>query len=180
MTGKLTGESFDDRLRRLRILLFDVDGILTDGGLYVSESGDVGKRFHIHDGAGLKFAQQAGLSVGLISGHASAATKIRANGLGLEFCHTGVKDKVAVFEDILRQKSAEPAEALFMGDDIMDLPVLRRAGAAVTVPEAHATVRARCDHVTEKGGGRGAVREIIERILDVQGKLDAIIASYSR
>ncbi|MCB9833499.1 MAG: HAD hydrolase family protein [Planctomycetes bacterium] len=168
-----------ERLERLRVLLFDVDGILTDNGLYVGEDGNVSKRFNILDGAGIKFAQMAGLATGLISGHQSEATRKRAAQLGMTVCHVGVKDKIPVFDAVLAELGLEPDQALYMGDDLMDMPLLRRAGIAVTVPEADPLVLEICDHVTRRAGGQGAVREMVEWVLRGLGRWDEIVARYA-
>ncbi len=162
----------------VQLLLFDVDGILTDGGLYVGESGELMKRFHIHDGAGLVMAQRAGLLVGLLSGHDSRATINRAASLGIDICHVGVSDKLAVFNEILQANDLSPEQCLFMGDDFQDLPVLCRAGVSVSVSDARAEVRSRVDFVTERGGGQGAVREVIDTILNQRGLMDSAVGEF--
>ena len=140
---------------KVRLLLFDVDGILTDGGLYAGEGGELMKRFHIHDGARIVMAQRVGLLVGLLSGHNSAATQARATSLGIQICHVGVKDKLAVFNEILVSSNLQAEECLFMGDDFQDLPVLSRVGVSVSVCDAREEVRSRVDFVTERRGGQG-------------------------
>ncbi len=166
------------RLLDIKVLLFDVDGILTDNGLYVGEDGNTFKKFCILDGAGIKLAHMAGLTTGVISGHDSKATILRADKLAMAVCEVGVKDKVPVFERILRELGVEPHQAMFMGDDYMDLPLLRMAGYAATVPEAPKIVRNQCDFVATIPGGRGAVREVIEHILEGQGSLDALVKRF--
>ena len=165
-------------LCRIKLLLFDVDGILTDGSLYVGEGGDLLKRFHIHDGAGLVMARRAGLLVGLLSGHDSNATKRRAASLGIDICHVGVKDKVAVLNEILQETGLSLNECLFMGDDLQDLPVLSRVGYSVSVPNARKDVRSRVDLVTDARGGEGAVREVVELCLRAKGLWDASIGEF--
>lgn len=158
----------------LALLLFDVDGIFTDNGLYVDEDGRMSKRFDIRDGAAVKLAQMAGYQVGLISGHDSRAVEKRAEQLGIAICHVGVKDKAPVFEAVLRETGCRAEEALYMGDDLFDLPVLTRAGFAATVPEAPDFVRRRCHWTASRPGGRGAVRELVEHLLRETGRLDEI------
>lgn len=165
-------------LARIRLIALDVDGVLTDNGLWVSETGETMKRFDIRDGLGMKLALMAGLEVGLISGHASKATQQRADQLGLSFCSTGVIDKLPEFERILSEYGHRPEEALYMGDDFVDVPVLRAAGVAATVPEAPDVVRRLCDVVTEAPQGRGAVREVIERVLVASGRLDEVLSRF--
>lgn len=168
-----------ERLQRLKALIFDVDGILTDNGLYVGEDGNVMKRFNILDGAGIKFAQAAGLATGVISGHQSEATRKRATQLGMRICHVGVKDKIPVFDSVLVELGIDAEDVLYMGDDLMDLPLLRRAGIAVTVPEADPAVLEICDHVTRRRGGQGAVREMVEWVLRSTDRWDAILARFA-
>jgi 3-deoxy-D-manno-octulosonate 8-phosphate phosphatase (KDO 8-P phosphatase) len=165
-------------LDRIRLLLFDVDGVFTDNGLYVQADGTMAKRFDIRDGAGVKLAQMAGYEVGLISGHDSNAVRKRAAQLGIELCYTGVKDKRPVFSEVLTLRGAAPEDALYMGDDYFDLPLLARAGLAVTVPEAPSLVREHCHWISGRAGGRGAVRDTVERLLRHTGKLDAIQAHF--
>ncbi len=168
----------DERLRRIKALLFDVDGILTDNGLYVGEDGTTFKKFCILDGAGIKLAQMAGLKTGLISGHSSQATLQRARALGMEICEIGVKDKVPVFESVLRRLDLNAEEVSFMGDDFMDAPLLRRAGFAATVPEAPPQIRDLCHFVSARPGGKGAVRDMIEHVLEGQGQLESLLKRF--
>jgi 3-deoxy-D-manno-octulosonate 8-phosphate phosphatase (KDO 8-P phosphatase) len=163
---------------QIRLLLFDVDGILTDGGLYVGESGELMKRFHIHDGAGIMMAQRVGFLVGLLSGHNSTATQARATSLGIQICHIGVKDKLAAFNKILASGGLQAEECLFMGDDFQDLPVLSSAGISVSVCDAREEVRSRVDFVTERCGGQGAVREVIDIVLRQRGLMDQAMAEF--
>jgi 3-deoxy-D-manno-octulosonate 8-phosphate phosphatase (KDO 8-P phosphatase) len=165
-------------LAAIKILVLDVDGILTDGTLYVADDGTAMKGFAIIDGAGLVYWQRAGFKVALISGHASEGVTRRFRALGIEEVHVGVKDKLAVFLDVLSRHGLEPREAAVMGDDLMDLGLLRRAGFAATVTTAHDECRRIAHYIAERPPGHGAVREVIELILRTQGRLDAIIESY--
>jgi 3-deoxy-D-manno-octulosonate 8-phosphate phosphatase (KDO 8-P phosphatase) len=164
----------------LKLLVLDVDGVLTDGGLYVGDDGGSFKRFAILDGAGLVYWREAGLRTALISGHASDAVKARFQGLGVEEIHVGVKDKLAVFEDLLRRLGVAARETVAVGDDYMDLPVLRRVGFAACPPHAHAEIRAVAHLVTRAEGGYGCVREVIEHVLARAGRLDAVVGRYRR
>ncbi|MCA9320133.1 MAG: HAD-IIIA family hydrolase [Planctomycetes bacterium] len=166
------------RAAQIRILLLDVDGILTDNGLYVGESGELMKRFDVRDGVGIKLVMRAGLEVGLISGHDSQATAQRARQLGIACCHVGVKDKRPVWEAILAERDLVATQALYMGDDLLDIALLQRAGLAVTVPEAPEIVRRHAHLVTTAPGGRGAVREVCERLLFEQGRLEDCLERF--
>lgn len=162
------------RARKVRLLLMDVDGVLTDGRVYLqSFPGDIAlemKAFHSQDGAGLKLARLAGLRTGIITGRESAATTRRAQENGMEFVYQGRDEKGPAYEEILRRAQASDAEVAFIADDLPDLPVLRRAGLAVAVANAVPEVKGLAHLVTKRHGGEGAVREVIEFILKAQGK----------
>jgi 3-deoxy-D-manno-octulosonate 8-phosphate phosphatase (KDO 8-P phosphatase) len=169
--GKLNAAS---RARKVRVLLMDVDGVLTDGRVYLqSFPGEIAlemKAFHSQDGAGLKLARIAGLRTGIITGRESAATTRRAQENGMEFVYQGREEKSAPYDDILRRANVREDEVAFVGDDLPDLPVLRRVGLAVAVANAVPEVKAAAHLVTKRQGGEAAVREVIEFILKSQGK----------
>jgi 3-deoxy-D-manno-octulosonate 8-phosphate phosphatase (KDO 8-P phosphatase) len=165
-------------LAKIRFLVLDVDGILTDGSLYLSDDGTAMKRFAIIDGAGLVYWRRAGLKVAIISGHASEAVVHRFRALGIEEVHVGVIEKLATFLDVMSRHGLQPEEVAVMGDDLMDLALLRRAGFAATVTSAHEECRRIAHYIAERPAGHGAVREVIELILRAQGRLDAIVESY--
>jgi 3-deoxy-D-manno-octulosonate 8-phosphate phosphatase (KDO 8-P phosphatase) len=162
------------RARKVRVLLMDVDGVLTDGHVYLqSFPGDIAlemKAFHSQDGAGLKLARIAGLRTGIITGRESAATTRRAQENGMEFVYQGSDEKGAPYQEILRRAQVSDSEVAFIGDDLPDLPVLRRVGLAVAVANAVVEVKSAAHLVTKRHGGEGAVREVIEFILKAQGK----------
>ena len=162
------------RARRIRVLLMDVDGVMTDGRVYLqSFPGDVAlemKAFHSQDGAGLKLARLAGLRTGVITGRESSATTRRASENGIEFVYQGRDEKSAPYEEILRLAQARDEEVAFVGDDLPDLPVLRRVGLAIAVANAVPEIKKAAHLVTKRSGGDGAVREVIEFILKAQGK----------
>lgn len=162
------------RARKVRVLLMDVDGVLTDGRVYLqSFPGEIAlemKAFHSQDGAGLKLARIAGLRTGIITGRESAATTRRAQENGMEFVYQGREEKSASYDDILRRANVREDEVAFVGDDLPDLPVLRRVGLAVAVANAVPEVKAAAHLVTKRQGGEAAVREVIEFILKAQGK----------
>lgn len=160
---------------KLDVFLFDVDGVLTDAGLFVTDEGRMSKRFDIRDGAILKLLQRAGYFVGWISGHKSPSTEARARDLGMDLCMIGVKDKGRAFEDLLRERKWTLDRIFYMGDDWIDMPVLGKVGYAATVPHAPEEVKRLCRYITSAPGGYGAVREIGEKILREQGKLDRLI-----
>ena len=157
---------------------FDVDGVLTDGTLYFSSQGDEMKAFSSLDGHGLKMLQRAGVEVAIISGRSSRALELRAANLGIDELHMGVEDKGALLGTLARQRGIELAQTGYMGDDVVDLPVLRACGFAATVADGHDEVISRVDYVATKGGGRGAVREVCDLIIRAQGKWEAAMVEY--
>lgn len=162
----------------MRLLTLDADGVLTDGRLYYSAHGEELKAFDIQDGLGLKMLQASGVQVAIITGRQSEALLARARNLGVERVLQGVEDKLAAFVDLLAALRLEQASAACMGDDLPDLPMLRRCGLALTVPAAAALVRRHAHYVTQRHGGRGAVREACELIMQGQGTLELQLQRY--
>jgi 3-deoxy-D-manno-octulosonate 8-phosphate phosphatase (KDO 8-P phosphatase) len=162
----------------IRMLLFDVDGVLTDGTVVMHSDGSESKHFHIRDGAALVWAQRAGLSVGLLSARNSGATAHRAAQLGIRIVAQGATDKSTAYAEILRQSGLDDSAVAFMGDDLLDLPVLAKVGLSAAPADAAAEVRERVDWVSVAGGGRGAVRELIELVLRAQQRWDGIVQQY--
>jgi 3-deoxy-D-manno-octulosonate 8-phosphate phosphatase (KDO 8-P phosphatase) len=170
------------RARRVRLLLMDVDGVLTDGKILFIPDGSGGlvesKAFHVTDGAGIALARRAGLRTGLVSRRNSPVVVARAQELGIEEVHLGVTDKAPVVERIASDAGIGPEETAYVGDDVVDLPAFGRVGFPVAVANAVAEVRARAVYVTTASGGHGAVREIVELILRAQGKWNDLIAEF--
>jgi 3-deoxy-D-manno-octulosonate 8-phosphate phosphatase (KDO 8-P phosphatase) len=164
------------RAARLRLLLFDVDGVLTDGAVELHADGTEAKRFHIRDGTGIVLAHRAGLLTGLLSGRESAAAARRAAELGMPIVHLGVASKTDAYERILAAHGLTDDEVGFMGDDLLDLAVLARVGIAAAPADAVAEVRARADWVASAPGGHGAVREFIEAVLRSSGHWDRLVS----
>jgi 3-deoxy-D-manno-octulosonate 8-phosphate phosphatase (KDO 8-P phosphatase) len=162
----------------IRLLLLDCDGVLTDGGVTWTEDGIEQKTFNIRDGLGIKLWQRAGGQVGIITGRSSRVVQWRATELGIDFVRQGVGDKVAVAQELLKSSGLDWPQAAFIGDDLPDLPVILRVGLGVAVADAAAEVRAAADLVTHCPGGRGAVREMVERILQAQGVWSDLISRY--
>ena len=158
------------RLRALRLVIMDVDGVLTDGGLYYGESGDEGKRFDVRDGQGIVSLHSAGLSTALVTKRSSSVVTRRARELGIGDVHQGAGDKRAAVEAILARHGCLPAHACYIGDDVGDLPAMRAVGVAVAVADAVDEVRRAAVWVTRRGGGRGAVREVCDLILAARGR----------
>jgi len=168
-----------ERARNIRVAAFDVDGVLTDGGLYYSDSGEELKRFHVRDGLGLKMLKDSGVTPAIITSRTSRCVAERARDLGIELLYQGAADKLSAFQDLLARCGIEAAACAYAGDDLVDLPVMLRCGLAATVPGAPAAVRQRAHFVTQARGGEGAAREISEIILHAQGSLAARLAEYA-
>jgi 3-deoxy-D-manno-octulosonate 8-phosphate phosphatase (KDO 8-P phosphatase) len=166
------------RAASLRLLILDVDGVLTDGGLFYGADGESQKRFNVLDGHGIKLLQQAGVAVAIISARKSPIVERRAADLGIAHLFQGVHDKLSAYNSLLAHTGLAAADCGFIGDDIIDLPVLLRVGFAASVPQGHPEVRARAHYVTQAPGGHGAVRELCDFILRAQGKYEAALAPY--
>lgn len=177
--NRLSPAAVRARARRVRLLLCDVDGVLTDGGIYVSERGEA-KRFFVQDGLGLRALQRAGLKVGWITARPSPATRRRAKELQTDFLIQTTGGKVPAAAGILRQAGCDWAEVCFIGDDLVDLALLARVGLAVCPANGCAEARSAAHHVTARGGGHGAVREVVEMILKAQGKWTKVVAETAR
>ena len=163
------------RAQTIRLLILDVDGVLTDGRLYFDAKGEALKVFHVRDGHGIKLAQRAGIEVALLSGRRSDAAYHRARELGINRFHEGLRDKVAVLEEIMAAMGIEASQVAMVGDDLVDLPIMSRAGLAVAVADAVPEVLAAAHWVTINPGGRGAVREVCDLLLKAQGKWGEIV-----
>ena len=170
----------NERIKPIRLAAFDVDGILTDGGLYLSDSGEEFKRFNSLDGHGLKMLKASGVELAIITGRTSKCVELRARNLGITRLYQGVEDKLAAMQSLLADMKLAPEAAAFMGDDVVDLPVLRRVGLALSVPGAPQVVRDHAHYVSQREAGHGAVREVCELILAAQGTLDAQLAPYMK
>ena len=166
------------RAAAIKIALFDVDGVMTDGRLYYSDSGIEMKAFSVKDGAGLRLLRDAGLKIGLVTARKSALVEQRAKDLSLHYAFQGVHDKLRVVEDLLQELQLPWEALLYMGDDLVDLPVLRRAGLAVSVPGGAQQAKDLAHYVTHTPAGEGAVREVCEWLLTAQGNLDGLLAPY--
>lgn len=161
----------------VRLLMLDVDGVLTDGGLYYSEAGESLKRFHVHDGQGLKMLLQAGIHCVVISGRDGAALRARLKGLGLTRMHLGVSEKLPVAEAVMQEMGCAWSQVAMMGDDWPDLPLLQRAAFACAPRDAHAQAQALADHVTQRASGQGAVRECCDILLTAKGAYMPMLAA---
>jgi 3-deoxy-D-manno-octulosonate 8-phosphate phosphatase (KDO 8-P phosphatase) len=157
--------NISERAARVRLVVFDVDGVFTDGCLYYGAGGEELKVFHVHDGQGVKRLLKSGVAVAVISGRESAAVARRMQDLGIAHVFQGDEDKLPIFERLLKKLSLGADEVACVGDDLPDLPLLARAGLAIAVCNALPEVRTRAQHVTQAGGGLGAVREVCDLIM---------------
>ena len=171
-------ESLERRASRIKLLLMDCDGVLTDGRLWLTDDSDEQKSFNTHDGLGITLLHRAGLKSGIITARSSKTVARRAKELGMEFLHQGNSDKTAAFEQLLKQAGVEESEVAFVGDDLPDIPIMQRAELAVAVADAVAETRSVAHYVTRAKGGQGAVREVIELILKSQGRWRDLVADY--
>lgn len=170
--------TFEDKARSVRLMGFDIDGVMTDGRLYFSPNGDEMKTFFSRDGLGLKMLQRAGIELAIITGRDSAIVTRRAENLGIKLVFQGVEDKRAVMARLLEEQGLDFAQAGYMGDDVVDLGVMAACGFAATVPDCHGAVRQIADYVARAPAGAGAVREVCELLLRAQGKWDSTLAAY--
>ena len=167
-----------DRARGVRLMIFDVDGVLTDGTLLYGAGGEELKAFSAHDGHGMKMLAAAGVACALLSGRKSAAVARRAAELGIEQVFQGIEDKLKVFQQMTGARGLTAQQAGYMGDELVDLPVLTRCGFACAPREAPEAVRSRVHYVAGAAAGHGAVREVCEVVMRAQGKLDPLVQAY--
>ena len=168
------------RARNVRLMGFDVDGVLTDGRLYFSAEGDVMKAFNSRDGLGMKMLANAGVRLAIITGRKSALVERRAENLGIDLVFQGVEDKRAVMAELLAREGLDFAQAGYMGDDVVDSAVMAACGFAATVPDAHELVKQQAHYVARQPAGLGAAREVCELILRAQGKFEQALAQHLR
>lgn len=166
------------RARQIKLMAFDVDGVLTDGSLFYTDEGVEIKAFNTLDGHGLKMLQQAGITVAIITGRRARCVELRMQNLGISHLFQGVENKLEVMTRLLAELGFSTDEAGYMGDDIVDLPVMTACGFSATPGDGHALVQKHAALTTARSGGRGAAREACEFILEAQGKLDAALAPY--
>ncbi|TAK67097.1 MAG: HAD-IIIA family hydrolase [Betaproteobacteria bacterium] len=166
------------RAKGLKLMIFDVDGVMTDGTLYYSERGEELKAFNIRDGHGIKMLKQHGVEVALITARTSRAVELRAANLGIAHLYQGVEDKRGAYAALLARLGLAAEQSGYMGDDLLDLPLITRCGFAATVPAAPPALKSRAHYVARTGGGHGAVREVCEFILRAQGALERAISAH--
>jgi 3-deoxy-D-manno-octulosonate 8-phosphate phosphatase (KDO 8-P phosphatase) len=165
----------DARLKQIALLLLDVDGVLTTGEVIYDDAGQETKVFNVRDGLGLRLLMEAGLKVGIVTGRRSMALVHRCRNLNVTLLRDGVRDKAAALQSILKETGVTSADTAFVGDDLPDLPIMRRVGVPIAVGDAHEQVKQAAVYTTRAEGGRGAVREISERILKARGDWETLI-----
>ncbi|XZG70072.1 3-deoxy-manno-octulosonate-8-phosphatase KdsC [Chitinibacteraceae bacterium HSL-7] len=168
----------NERAQAVRLMIFDIDGVMTDGSIYFSDSGEELKAFNTLDGHGLRMLAESGVELAIITGRTSRVVEHRARNLDIVHVYQGAKNKREAFEALLAKTGLSAEQCGYMGDDVVDLPVMRRVAFAVCPPDSPDLVKAHAHYVTSAGGGRGAVRELTEVILAAQGNLDAALAPY--
>jgi 3-deoxy-D-manno-octulosonate 8-phosphate phosphatase (KDO 8-P phosphatase) len=166
------------KAQRVRLAIFDVDGVLTDGTLYLTDGGEEIKAFNSLDGHGMKMLRESGVELAIITGRTSRSVELRAKNLGIDLVFQGAADKALAFASLLKTRSLEASAIAYMGDDVVDLPVMLRCGFAITVPDAPLLVRQHADYLTRAKGGHGAAREACEFIMHAQGTLEPALAAY--
>lgn len=167
-----------EKLKHIQLLLLDVDGVLTDGSIIYNDAGSETKIFNARDGFGLKLVMQAGIKVGIVTGRSSNALRHRCDNLGIRYIFDGLANKAIILEKISAQTGVGPDNAAFVGDDLPDLPIMKRAGLSIAVADAHEIVRQKADWTTRARGGHGAVREVCEALLKAQGLWDELVERY--
>jgi 3-deoxy-D-manno-octulosonate 8-phosphate phosphatase (KDO 8-P phosphatase) len=167
-----------EKAKLIKLLILDVDGVLTDGRLFFDHQGNEYKSFHARDGHGIKLLRQTGVDVAIISGRASASVALRMKMLGIEHVYQGHENKRAAFNDVLEKMNIAPRQAAYVGDDLLDLPIMTRVGLSIAVNDANFAVKQRADWCTMLPGGQGAVREVCDLIMQAQGHFDDVVNAY--
>ena len=169
-----------EKAKKLKLLILDVDGVLTDGRLFFDDKGKEYKCFHARDGHGIKLLRQTGVEVAVISGRKSNSVAIRMKNLGIEHVYQGHENKIGAFNEIIQALKIKPEQAAHVGDDLLDLPIMTRVGLSIAVKDANFAVKDYADWTTETSGGMGAVREVCDFIMQAQGTFDDVLKSYMK
>ncbi len=175
------GEQMDEIITKaalIRLVIFDVDGVLTDGSIFIGDAGEEYKAFFSRDGLGMTMLQRSGVEIGIITGRCSQVVLHRMQSLGIEYIFQGQSDKLPAFQQLCQQLNLQPQQVAYVGDDVIDLPVMQQVGLAIAVGDAHPIVTKYTHWQTHSTGGRGAVREVCELIMQAQGKLAEQLSYY--
>jgi 3-deoxy-D-manno-octulosonate 8-phosphate phosphatase (KDO 8-P phosphatase) len=178
MTNNQHDQAILEKARKLKLLILDVDGVLTDGRLFFDAEGNEYKSFHARDGHGIKLLRQTGVEVAVISGRKSNSVALRMKSLGIEYVYQGHENKIAAFNEVIEKIGIMPEQAAHVGDDLLDLPIMIRVGFAIAVNDANFAVKQRADWCTSLSGGQGAVREVCDFIMQAQGTFDGVLGAY--
>jgi 3-deoxy-D-manno-octulosonate 8-phosphate phosphatase (KDO 8-P phosphatase) len=178
MTDNQHDPAIFEKAGKLKLLILDVDGVLTDGRLFFDGEGNEYKSFHARDGHGIKLLRQTGVEVAVISGRKSNSVALRMKNLGIEYVYQGHENKIAAFNEIIEKTGITPEQAAHVGDDLLDLPIMSRVGLAIAVNDANFAVKQRADWCTTLSGGQGAVREVCDFIMQAQGTFDEVLGAY--
>ena len=171
-------QDIQERAARIRLVIFDVDGVLTDGSLYLGDDGQEYKAFHSRDGLGMTLLQETGVRLAVITGRTSKVVQLRMENLGISEIYQGYRDKLPAYEELKRRLSLTDEVIAYVGDDVVDLPIMRQVGLAIAVGDAHPRVQQHAHWHTRAGGGQGAAREVCELILDAQGTLERAMSRF--
>lgn len=174
----LTEQEFTDRARKVELIIMDVDGVMTNGQIMLDNHGNETKAFHVRDGHGIKLAQRAGIIIAIITGRKSKVVEVRAEELGIEEVYQKSHDKLTTYRELLHKLKLTDENAVFIGDDIVDIPIMSRAGLTFAVADAEEYVKESAHIVTSRKGGQGAVREAIDSILKARGDWETVTAKY--
>lgn len=167
-----------NRAKQIRLIIFDVDGVLTDGSLYLGDDGQEYKAFNSKDGLGMKLLQKNGVEIGIITGRTSNVVSIRMESLGIHHVYQGQRHKAPAFKELRDKLGLKNEQIAYVGDDVVDLPIMRQVGLAITVQDAHPLIKQHAHWQTLAGGGRGAAREICEMLMEAQGTLEQAFEKY--
>lgn len=178
ITQALTAAEIDARAASIKLIIFDVDGVLTDGALYLDDAGREMKAFYSLDGHGLKMLKKSGVELAIITGRSSTLVQHRAKNLNIGHVYQGAEDKLEAYTALTTRLGLAPEHIAVMGDDVVDLPMMRRSALSISVPAAPDSVKQYAHYVTQLAGGKGAAREVCELIMRAQGTLDAQLAPY--
>jgi 3-deoxy-D-manno-octulosonate 8-phosphate phosphatase (KDO 8-P phosphatase) len=167
-----------EKASKIKLVIFDVDGVLTDSSLFIGDDGQEYKAFNSKDGHGIRMLQDGGVDIAIITGRTSNVVAHRAKDLSIKYVYQGKREKLPAYEELLAETGFNPEEIAYVGDDVIDLPVMTKVGLAICVQDAHPFVKKHSHWITERNGGRGAGRDVCEMILEAKGKLNAMLESY--
>lgn len=171
-------QDIQDKAAAIRLIVFDVDGVLTDGSLFIGDDGQEYKAFHSKDGHGMVMLRESGVEIAIITGRTSEVVRIRMESLGIRHVYQGKRLKLPAYRELKRSTGLSDQQIAYVGDDVVDLPVMTKVGLAIAVQDAHPLAKQHAHWVTPSGGGRGAAREVCELIMDAQGTLQPALQAY--